>query len=311
MAILNFGSINIDHVYTLPHFVAPGETLSSTQYECVLGGKGANQSIACAMAGSRVFHIGNVNANDQKFVDQIKQAGVDCQHVNFQDIASGHAIIQVNEQGENAILLFSGANFGISHKQINQALMTAQSSDWILLQNETNSIEDIINAGFEKNIPVAFNPAPMTDAVKSLAIEKVSLLIVNEVEAIQLCDCETIEDAISTLKQRYPNTKILLTLGKRGALFMHSGKDISMPSFKVETKDTTAAGDTFIGFFLSSASEALNEQSSLSSTQREEIISSALKIACAAAAISVTREGAAPSIPKLGEVTDFIEEQSN
>lgn len=295
MAIYNFGSINIDHVYLVPHFVAPGETLSSTDYHSVLGGKGANQSIACALAGADVKHIGCVHQNDTSFVHSIRSAGVDCQYIVEQTAtATGHAIIQVTESGENAIVLYGGANHAIDIHHINTVLDKAQADDWVLLQNETNAIEIIIEAAAEKGLKIAFNPAPMTPKVAKLPIEKIELLILNEVEAMQLSETSNIDDASAKLQAMYPNTKILMTLGKHGVKYMHGSKHISMPSFSVDAVDTTAAGDTFTGYFLAHYIDQMSPEH-------------ALRQACAAAAIAVTRSGAAPSIPILSDVKAFLE----
>ena len=307
MAIINFGSINIDHVYLVPHFVTPGETLGSTDYHSVLGGKGANQSISAALAGAEVKHVGAVHANDTSYTHSIRAAGVDCSHIREQtSVATGHAIIQVNEEGENAIVLFSGANDSLDLPQINAALSDAKANDWVLLQNETNGIASVISAAYDKGLKVAFNPAPMTDDVARMPLEKVSLLILNEVEAMQLVKAENVEDAEAEIIKQYPNSQILLTLGKKGVRFIHANNTIEESAFKVEAVDTTAAGDTFIGYFLTHYLSAISK----SATVSENSLRGALRTACAAAAICVTRPGAAPSIPHAEEVQEFLNKQS-
>lgn len=302
MAVINFGSINIDHVYSVEHFVAPGETLSSKAYKSVLGGKGANQSIACAKAGASTKHVGNIHHNDHAFLGQMEDANVNCNDVNkLESCATGHAIIQVNEDGENAIVLYAGANHRIDKAQINSVLSNAQANDWVLLQNETNAIADIIDSAFQKGLKIAFNPAPMTKEVSQIALDKLSLLIVNEIEAMQLTNTNSIEDASNALASEYPTTKILLTLGKDGVHFMFAGNTIKVDSFKVEAIDTTAAGDTFIGYFLAQYC-TLNDEDA----NNEEKLKLALKTACAAAALCVTKAGAAPSIPTQQEVAQFL-----
>lgn len=304
MAIINFGSINIDHVYLVPHFVAPGETLSSTDYHSVLGGKGANQSISSALAGAEVKHVGSVHANDSTYTHSIRAAGVDCSHITEQtSVATGHAIIQVNEEGENAIVLFPGANHALSLQQIDDALDNASSSDWVLLQNETNAIGSVINTANNKGLKVAFNPAPMTEDVTRLPLDKVDLLILNEVEAMQLVGASTVAEAEIELRAKYPKSQILLTLGKQGVRFMHAQTKVDVPAFKVEAVDTTAAGDTFIGYFLTSYLATNADATELSIDE----LTRALQTACAAAAICVTRAGAAPSIPHAIEVQEFLD----
>jgi len=297
MAVFNFGSINIDHVYSVPHFVKPGETLSSSNYQSILGGKGANQSIALAKASNQVFHVGAIGASDSSFIEQMKDVGVNCDFIReMSDVASGHAIIQVTPDAENSIILFGGANQTISNDQIASALAAAKANDWVLLQNETNGINTVIEEAYKRNLNIAFNPAPMTESVKQLPLGKLTLLIVNEVEAQQLTDLSDIEAIKRALKSNYPRTKILLTLGKAGVWFLEGDTEAFCPAFNVKAIDTTAAGDTFIGFFLAAH-------------QSDFTIADALKYACAASALAVMKAGAAPSIPSVEEVTTFLEAQ--
>lgn len=301
MAVINFGSINIDHIYSVPHFVTPGETLSSSHYQSVLGGKGANQSIACALAGTTVKHVGGVHSGDTAYIKQLETAGVECQFVQRHDeMASGHAIIQVNDEGENAIVLFAGANGTLSEAQLDNAINSAETKDWVLLQNETNAIAAIIEKAAAKGLPIAFNPAPMTPDIADLALEKISLLFVNEVEAMQLTNTHTIEEASSKLSTQYPDTKVIMTLGKAGVSYLHKGQQINVAGFKVKAVDTTAAGDTFTGYFLATYIDCLAKGNDDPET--------ALKTACAAAALCVTKEGAAPSIPSAASVSDFLQQ---
>lgn len=297
MAVFNFGSINIDHVYSVPHFVQPGETLSSSSYQSILGGKGANQSVALAKAGNQVFHVGAIGASDSSFIDQMKDAGVNCDFIReLSDVASGHAIIQVTPDAENSIILFGGANQAISNDHITSALMTAKPNDWVLLQNETNDIDTVIQEAHKRNLNIAFNPAPMTESVKQLPLNKLTLLVVNEVEAEQLTGESDVEAIKRSLKSDYPKTKILLTLGKAGVWFVEGNTEEFCPAFKVKAVDTTAAGDTYIGFFLAAY-------------QSNMTVVDALKYACAASALAVMKAGAAASIPSVDEVTAFLQAQ--
>jgi ribokinase len=299
MAVINFGSINIDHIYTVPHFVTPGETLSSSQYLSVLGGKGANQSIACALANCETRHVGTINIQDTSYVSIMEKAGVDCTLVEQQTkTATGHAIIQVNSEGENAIVLFAGANHQLRPEQIDSALNSADKDDWVLIQNETNAIGDIIEKAASLGLSIAFNPAPMTPSIAKLPLEKVSLLFVNEIEAMQLTNSDNINDASLALQQKYPNTKVIMTLGKDGVKYFHKGAQLDVKGFSVKAVDTTAAGDTFTGFFLA------NYISTLANGIEEP--ERALKVACAAAALCVSKKGAAPSIPSASHVSEFL-----
>ena len=294
MALINVGSINIDHVYQLAHFVTPGETISSNDYQAILGGKGANQSIAAAKAGMQVKHVGALAKQDATFLEAMQAAGVDCSHVALRnDIASGHAIIQVNEEGENAIFLFGGANQNITLKQVDEAVNNAQASDWLLIQNETNANSDVFRVAKQKGIKLAYNPAPMTAATKALPLDLLDLLVVNEIEAAQLTEQQALPDIINSLRHSFPNTQVVLTMGKAGVCYIFQEQQIELPAFRVDAVDTTAAGDTFVGYFLAALSQQLT-------------IEEALRQACAASAISVTRHGAAPSIPSHQEVKHFL-----
>ena len=294
MAVYNFGSINIDHIYSVEHFVEPGETLSSSHYQQVLGGKGANQSIACARANCQVFHIGSVNKKDIHYLEYLEGTGVNCDLVTqTEETASGHAIIQVTAEGENAIVLYTGANHTLTSAQIQGALEQAYANDWVLLQNETNKIEEIINTAHAKGLKIAFNPAPMTNNIKALDITKIDLLFVNEIEAMQLTQTQNIASARLALTNSYPSTKVVMTMGKAGAVFLHQNESIDVAGKQVDVVDTTAAGDTFTGYFLANYCDTND-------------VKLALEHATAAAALCVTKSGAAPSIPNAQEVALFI-----
>lgn len=293
MAIINFGSINIDHVYHVDHFVRPGETLDSTNYQQLLGGKGANQSIALATAGAEVCHVGRINENDVQFKQTLIKSGVDCRFLECGDTPSGHAIIQVTDSGENAIVIFGGANREIDEKQVMHALDNVKPGDWVLTQNETSSLETVLTQARLKNIKVAFNPAPMNEKVKSLPFECVDLLIVNEVEAAEITGEDTLDKIIEHFRTEFSHAEIIITLGKAGVIMLRKNNTIQVDAFAVDAVDTTAAGDTFIGYFMAAYTT-------------HEDARKALQRACAASAISVTRAGAAQSIPSQQEVDRFL-----
>ncbi len=295
MAIINFGSINIDHVYQVPHFVQPGETLDTTDYQILLGGKGANQSIALAKAGADVLHVGYINENDVQFKQEMIKLGINGRFIQCTSTASGHAIIQVTPSGENAIFIFGGANRLINEKDIQRALFDANKDDWVLLQNETTGTKAVLEQAKAKGLKVAFNPAPMTADIHDLDMRLIDLLIVNEIEAAELAGSEHYDDIVMFIEERFTHGSVLLTLGKQGVEWFSRGDHIAYPAFSVDAVDTTAAGDTFIGFFL--AHYQIHQQPQL-----------AIRHACAASAIAVTRVGAAPSIPTHDEVLQFLAE---
>ncbi len=298
MAIINFGSINIDHVYHVDHFVKPGETLASTHYQQLLGGKGANQSIALALAGAEVRHVGSIHEGDAAFKQFLIKKGVDCRGVKCHDTPSGHAIIQVTPSGENAIVLFGGANQTLTADSVRRGLDDTTPSDWVLTQNETSSIAEVLSQAKDKQLKVAFNPAPMSDSVKELPLDCVDLLIVNETEAAAITGESELDSILQAFREHWQATEVIVTLGKAGVIMLRGEDTIQVDAFRVEASDTTAAGDTFIGYFLSAYSNKTDARQ-------------ALIRGCAASAIAVTREGAAQSIPSQQEVDRFLAEHSS
>lgn len=296
MTVINLGSINIDHVYQVPHFANPGETLASCGYDKLLGGKGANQSIALAKAGIEVRHIGLLNQADCHIKQQLIRQGIDCKYVKMSEQPTGHAIIHVNASGENIIVLFAGANRDFSVQHTRQAFADSAPGDWLLTQNETNCIGESMAEAKRLGLQIAFNPAPMTAAVRDLPLHLVDLLIVNELEAAALANAQTLPDIERYFRQHLPTAEVIITLGKKGATMLTAAERIAAPAQVVEAVDTTAAGDTFIGFFLSCYIRDANPEQ-------------ALRCACAASAIAVTRLGAAQSIPSLAEVEAFLQQQ--
>ena len=297
MAIYNLGSINLDHLYRVDHFVRPGETLSSSDFQTLLGGKGANQSIALGRAGATIHHIGAIGRNDDWVLAEMRASGVDTDRVARLEGASGHAIIQLDRQAENAILLYPGANHRLTREQIEASLSDAGSGDWLLMQHETNGLAEAIDIARRKGLSIAFNPAPMVVETARPLIQDVDLLIVNEVEAMDLTGTDDVKAAESALTRDYPTLRILLTLGRDGVVYIGPEGRESQPAFKVDAVDTTAAGDTFIGYSLAALAGG--------ATPRE-----AMATGRAAAALCVTRLGAAQSIPARDEVEAFLHDHS-
>lgn len=289
MKIINFGSINIDHVYGVEHFVKPGETLRSESYTVFSGGKGANQSIVLARAGAEVLHAGNIGQDGIWLKEKLEQSGVDTTLVQSVDLPTGHALIQVNAQGENAIIIHAGANESFSDTDIGKVLSYAQEGDYLLLQNEINSLEKILQMSKGRGLTVVFNPAPMRDEVKSYPLEYVDIFILNELEGEVLSGEKGPHTIVSKMQSLYPKSKTVLTLGKKGLLYKDTQRCIEMKALEVKTVDTTGAGDTFIGYFLAALS-------------RGEDIEACLQIGIKASALCVGRHGATDSIPQREEV---------
>ena len=285
--ILNIGSLNLDYVYAVPHFVAAGETLLSSRRDVFAGGKGLNQTVAAARAGAEVCHGGAVGADGDMLLDLLRDAGADVSAVARVDVHTGHAVIQVTPQGENAILILGGANRAVSPETVGIALEKVGPGDILLLQNEINGLDHIIRRAAQKGLRILFNPAPMEEAVKDLPLELLDTLIVNEGEG------KALAGDMDALKAAYPNQKILLTRGSRGASLWTGSEVLFQPAFPVEAVDTTAAGDCFLGYYAAALAENLP-------------YAAALRLAAAASALSVQRQGAAPSIPLRGEVEDCL-----
>ena len=287
--IINFGSINIDHVYRVPHLVKPGETLSSLDLVTGLGGKGANQSVAIARAGVSVAHVGRVFKGDRWAVELLASTGVDTDNIALIEGASGHAIIQVDDQGENAIVLHGGANQSFSIADIESALNHNQQARYLLMQNETNLLAETFELAQAKGIKIVLNPAPMTDNIKDLPLAKLDTLIVNQGEAEALCGAADIDEMTRQMAALAPQTRVVVTLGGDGAMLLANGEVTHINSPSVDVVDTTGAGDTFVGYFLAGVADGMNDHD-------------ALQRACLAGSIAVTRQGAITAIPDRSEV---------
>jgi len=289
MRILNFGSLNLDFVYEVDHFVRPGETLGALSWSRFCGGKGLNQSIALAKAGAKVLHAGRVGKDGLVLKEKLEEFGADSSLVEIDDGPSGHAIIQVSREGENCIILFGGANMKIGKAQVSSALSKLSKGDFILLQNEISSMPEIMRLASAAGLKIFFNPAPMGPEVKGYPLELVGCFVVNEIEGAELsglAESSSPEQVLASLKAKFPSADILLTLGSKGALFSAAGSkdDVMVAAEKVKAVDTTAAGDTFIGYFMACLAEGAAPEA-------------AMRVASKAAAITVTRKGAADSIP--------------
>ena len=293
MRVLNIGSLNIDYVYTVDHIILPGETEATGSRNIFLGGKGMNQSCALAKAGAEVYHGGLIGQDGKMFLDACKEYGVDDRFIRIVDGPSGHTVIQIDKNAQNSILLYGGANQKLTTAYIDEVLAHFTSDDILLLQNEVNLLPYIVDKAFEKGMQIALNPSPFNEKLDGVDMEKISIFILNEVEGFQLTGKDEPGAIIQTLRARFPHARIMLTLGKDGAVYADGQQQLFQPVFPVRAVDTTAAGDTFTGYFLAGLSEGV---------PMEEI----LRISAKAASIAVTREGAVPSIPYRQEVMEAL-----
>ena len=289
MRVLNIGSLNLDHVYNVDHIVLPGETEATHGLKIHLGGKGMNQSVALAKAGAQVYHGGMIGEDGQPFLDACREFGVHEAYIRQISTKSGHAIIQIDQNAQNSILLYGGANQMLTKEYVDEVLADFSSEDILLLQNEVNLLPYIVDRAFEKRMTIALNPSPFNEKLDDVDMGKISIFLLNEVEGFQITGLTAPESIIARLLERYPHAKIVLTLGKNGALYADQTQTHFQPIFPVLAVDTTAAGDTFTGYFLAGLCEGLP-------------IPRILEISAKASSIAVSRQGAVPSIPDRDEV---------
>ena len=292
MKMLVFGSMNIDHVYRMSHLVRAGETLSSSVYQRNPGGKGLNQAIALARAGMEVSFAGAIGRDGLFLRDYLVSFGVDTSLVRVLEEPTGHAMIQLDEAGQNAIVLYGGANQQMTGASIRDTLADFGVGDCILLQNEINLLDEIVRQAKEKGMQVILNPSPMSGALPPL-LPLVDWLILNEVEGEDVTGCREPDAMLDALLERCPDCRVVLTLGVQGAMYADRTRRCFQPAFPVQVVDTTAAGDTFTGYFF---------QGVLGGGTVEE----ALRAAARASAIAVTRPGAGGSIPAMAEVAALL-----
>ncbi|MFO7921371.1 MAG: ribokinase [Nioella sp.] len=288
MTIYNLGSINIDHSYRMAHLPAPGETIAARALVTGLGGKGANQSIAIARARGDVRHIGRIGPEGGWTRDRLAAEGVDVTHVASGQTPTGHAIIAVDDAAENAIILYPGANRRIAEEDVAAALSGAREGDWLLLQNETSAGLAAARMARERGLRICYCAAPFDSAAVHEILPHVDLLSVNAVEEAQL-RADLSEEAVESVAR-------LVTYGARGAAWIAGGQVVEVPAVAVTAVDTTGAGDCFLG-------------GALAGIDRGAPIETALTHAAAAAALQVTRPGAADAIPTADEVAAFLAER--
>lgn len=292
LKILNFGSLNIDYTYKVPHFVRKGETISSKGLSLSTGGKGLNQSVALGKAGAKVYHAGCIGTDGEFLLDVMKDAGVNTDFVYVNDdVRTGNAIIQNDDDGDNCIILYGGANQSIEKGQIDKVLDNFGEGDYLVLQNEINNISYIIDKAHEKNMTIVLNPSPMDEKIEELPLEKINWFVLNEIEASQFTgvDASDKDRLVEEMHKRFPKAKFVLTFGSDGACCFEGTKTVIQKAYITKAVDTTAAGDTFEGYFLAGIVKSIP-------------VEEALKLASKAASIAVSRPGAAFSIPRIEEV---------
>ena len=295
MKVLNLGSMNIDYVYSVDHIILPGETESTGGMNVFLGGKGINQSMALAKAGVDIYHAGMIGEDGQMFLDACEEYGVNSDYIKKIEGKTGHTIIQVDKNAQNSILLFGGANRQLTKEFVDEVLSHFEKGDILLLQNEVNLIPYIVERAYEKGMQIALNPSPFNEALNEVDMTKIGIFLLNEVEGGQITGATDPDEVLAKMRAMFPHAKIVLTLGKDGAKYAEGDRVFYQPIFKVQAVDTTAAGDTFTGYFLAGLLEGME-------------IPEILKMSAKASSIAVTRNGAVPSIPYRQEVMDALKE---
>lgn len=291
MKIINFGSINIDIFFAVDHIVRPGETISAKSIEKRAGGKGLNQSIALAKNSDSVYHVGNIGIDGKFLAEYLENEKINTEFVRESKSLTGNALIQVDDKGENSIVLYKGANFDNDKDFVDRVFDHFDENDILVLQNEINMMDYIIDKAYEKGLKIVLNPSPITEEVKKFDYDKIDMLLLNEHESKAISGREGIDDNIRYFKETYPKLKLVITLGKEGSIYISEEEMIRQKAKKVKAVDSTGAGDTFTGYFVANFYQGKK-------------VKDCLELATSASALSVTKKGASVSIPSLSEVEE-------
>lgn len=294
MNVVNFGSLNLDHVYAVDHFCRAGETIHTAGYTQNAGGKGLNQSIAVARSGQTLCHAGMLGAGGEPLAQLLEGCGVDLRYLGRTETPQGHAIIQVQPDGQNCIFLYGGSNQAVTPEDIDAVLSHFAPGDYLLMQNELSNFTYLLRAAVGRGLRVVLNASPISGEVLAADLTGVDWLVVNEIECAAIAGCPTPEEGYAALRARYPGLGILLTLGSEGSVSWKDGVEIRQCAYPVQAVDTTGAGDTFMGYFVGCLAQGMERKD-------------AMQYAAMAASIAVTRPGAAPSIPMMAEVRAAVE----
>jgi len=288
--LLVFGSANIDRVFSVERFVRPGESLMASEYACHAGGKGLNQALAARRSGADVAFAGAIGADGEWLRQLLQDEGVETSRLESVSTPTGQASIQVDARAENAIVVYQGANGAIGPERVRAALEGQPAGAWLLIQNETSATRALLEEAGRQDLRLVINPAPFSDEVANLPLERAAAIVVNEGEGASLSG-ETEPPAIlEALARTFPRSRIVLTLGANGALGRSPrGPTVEVAPERVEPVDTTGAGDAFVGYLAASLA-------------RGDDFEAALRRANRAGALATTRPGAADGIPFAKEV---------
>ena len=299
--VVVIGSLNMDLVTRASRLPRAGETLIGQTFSTVPGGKGANQAVASARLGADVAMIGCVgsDAYGTQLRDALQVEGIDCQAVSTVDGSSGVALIVVDDSSQNAIVIVAGSNGELSPAALQAFDAVLQAAEVIVCQLEVPmaTVGHALKRGRELGKTVILNPAPASAPLPAEWYASIDYLIPNESEATALTGVTV--DSLDSAKRAATQLiqagagKVIITLGAQGALFCDGQLFEHLVAPKVKAVDTTAAGDTFVGGFAAALANGSSE-------------AEAIRFGQVAAALSVTRAGAQPSIPTLHDVQGFV-----
>jgi ribokinase len=295
------GSLNMDLIVRTPHLPRPGETILGREFMTAHGGKGANQTVAAAKLGATVHMIGRVGGDDfgRALRNNIRAAGADGTYVTVENsAATGIAIIEVEDGGQNTIVVAPGANAYVTRADVDAARSVIVTSQAVIAQLEIplDTVKYALSIARAAHVMTILNPAPAQPLSTEL-LSLVDLLAPNESEAalltgIEVKDDASVEAAAQQLRERGARS-VVITLGERGALALSGEKVWRIPPFRVNAIDTTAAGDAFLGALAAAYATHGN-------------LDAALREASAAGALATTRLGAQPSMPTRAELNEFL-----
>ncbi|MHC8350056.1 ribokinase [Pseudomonas sp. RT4P38] len=298
--VVVIGSLNMDLVTRAPRLPRGGETLIGESFATVSGGKGANQAVAAARLGAQVSMVGCVgsDAYGEELRGALLAEQIDCQAVSTVDDSSGVALIVVDDNSQNAIVIVAGANGALTPAVIDRFDAVLQAADVIICQLEVPdaTVGHALKRGRELGKTVILNPAPASRPLPADWYASIDYLIPNESEASALSGLSV--DSLASAEIAANRLiamgvgKVIITLGAQGSLFADGKSFEHFPAPKVKAVDTTAAGDTFVGGFAAALAAGKSEVE-------------AIRFGQVAAALSVTRAGAQPSIPTLSDVQAF------
>ncbi|MHC5225105.1 ribokinase [Ignatzschineria sp. LJL83] len=307
--LIILGSCNVDYILNVPHFLTPGETLAGDQYQVALGGKGANQAVAAGRAGADITFIAAVGNDEvgKEAIAQFKKDQIQTTLIEvIEDEKTGVALIFVNQEAENMIGIYAGANAHVTSEFVTPILPNIEASDMLLMQLETpiEALELAAKTAKKSGVKVVLNPAP-AKALSDAFLANIDIITPNETEAkiltgITIDTEDDAEKAAMILHEKGIET-VIITLGKKGAWVSEKRDDSHetkklVPGFSVKAIDTIGAGDTFNGVLVTALLE-------------DKALLDAVKIAHAAAALAVTKKGAQPAVPWRAEIDTFLQNQ--